>query len=131
MNTVLESLNSRQTKQNLVVIKQDIQQMSNRIITLEVSKQPSNTAGIDTMISEALNEEKERQNLTSRKGVSRNRSHMYQKTDKKMMKLISGADVVPESVRRFGKVNPDKPRLLMVKCQQWKIKDRHSNLHGN
>ena len=60
MNTVLESLKLKADKSELVVIKQDIQQMNNRISTLEVSKQPSNTAGIETMNSEALNEEKER-----------------------------------------------------------------------
>ena len=33
-----------------------------------------------------------------------------------------GADVVPESVKRFGKVYPDKPRLLMVKMPTMKDK---------
>ena len=33
-----------------------------------------------------------------------------------------GADVVPELVKRFGKVNPDKPRLLMVKMPARKDK---------
>ena len=60
MNTVIESLKLKTDKAELVVIKQDIQQMNNRIRTLEVSKQPSNTAGIETMISEALNEQKEK-----------------------------------------------------------------------
>ena len=36
MNTVLESLKLKADKAELVVIKQDIQQMSNRISTLEV-----------------------------------------------------------------------------------------------
>ena len=58
-NTVLESLKPKADKAELVVVKQDIQQMNNSISTLEVSKQPSNTEGIETMISEALNEEKE------------------------------------------------------------------------
>ena len=39
MNTVLESLKLKADKAELVVIKQDIQQMSNIISVLEVSKQ--------------------------------------------------------------------------------------------
>ena len=65
MNTVLESIKFKADKEELVVVKQDIQQMSNRISTLEVSKQPSNTAGIETMISEG---KKRDGNLTKCRG---------------------------------------------------------------
>ena len=96
-----------------------------------MSKQQSNTAGIETVISEALTEEKEKErrtlNLTvgslpdSTAHVSENR----QKDDEaKLMEDVHSisADVVPELVRRFGKVNPDKPRLLMVKMPTMKDK---------
>ena len=131
MNTVLESLKLKADKSELVVIKQDIQQMNNRISTLEVSKQPSNTAGIETMISEALIEEREKErrklNLTVG-GLPESTSHVpedRQRDDEaKLMEAFHsiGADVVPESVKRFGKVNPDKPRLLMVKMPTMKDK---------
>ena len=54
MNTVLESLKLKADKAKLVVVKQDIQQMNNRISTLEVSKQPSNTVGINRPRSKSL-----------------------------------------------------------------------------
>ena len=123
MNTVLES--------ELVVVKQDIQQMNNMMCTLEVSKQPSSTAGIETMISEALSEEKEKErrklNLTVG-GLQDSTSHVpedrQQDEEAKLMKAFQsiGENVVPQSVRRFGKVNPDKPRLLMVKMATMKDK---------
>ena len=79
MNTVLESLKLKTDKSEPVVIKQDIQQMNNRISTLEVSKPPSNTAGIETMISEALIEEREKErrrlNLTAG-GLPESTSHV-------------------------------------------------------
>ena len=66
-------------------------------------------------------------NLTSRKGASpESTSHVpedRQKDDEaKLMEAFHsiGADVVPELVRRFGKMNPDKPHLLMVKMQTMK-----------
>ena len=131
MNTVLESLKLKADKSELVVIKQDIQQMNNRISTLEVSKQPSNTAGIETMISEALIEEREKErrklNLTVW-GLPESTSHVpedRQRDDEaKLMEAFHsiGADVVPESVKRFGKVNPDKPHLLKVKMPTMKDK---------
>ena len=105
--------------------------MNNRISTLEVSKQPSNTAGIETMISEALIEEreKERRKLNLTVGcLPESTSHVpedRQRDDEaKLMEAFHsiGADVVPESVKRFGKVNPDKPRLLMVKMPTMKDK---------
>ena len=114
MNTVLESLKLKAAKAELVVIKQDIQQMRNGISTLEVSKQPSNTAGIETMISEALNAQKERQKLNlTIGGLSESSSHVpvdRQKDDEaKLMEYFQsiGAYVLPASVRRFGKMNPD------------------------
>ena len=97
--------------------------MNNRFSILELSKQPSNTVGIETMISEALNggndEERQKLNLTvwdlpeSTSHVSEDRQ---QYDDAKLMEAFHSidADVVPESVRRIEKMNPDKPRLLMV-----------------
>ena len=91
MNTVLESLKLKADKSELVVIKQNIQQMNNRISVLEVSKQPLNTAGIETMISEALNEEKEKEtrklNLAVG-GLPESTSHVPEDR-RKMMKLSS------------------------------------------
>ena len=90
MNTVLQSLKLKAYKAELVAIKQDIHQMSNRISTLEVSKQPSTTAGIETMISEALNEEKERRKLNvTVGGLPESTSHVPEDRQKKMMKLSS------------------------------------------
>ena len=83
------------------------------------------------MISETLNEVKERErrklNLTVL-GVPKWTSHVpehRQKYDEvNLMETFHsiGADVVPESVKRFGKVNPDKLRLLMVKMPTMKDK---------
>ena len=59
-------------------------------------------------------------------GLPESTSHVpedRQKDDEaKLMEAfqIIGANVVPESVRRFGKVNPDKPRLLMAKMPTMK-----------
>ena len=131
MNTVLESLKLKADKSELVVIKQDIQQVNNRISTLEVSKQPSNTAGIETMISEALigEREKERRKLNLMVGgIPESISHVpedRQRDDEaKLTEAFHsiGAYVVPESLKSFGKVNPDKPRLLMVKMLTMKDK---------
>ena len=103
--------------------------MNNRISTLDVSKQPSNTAGIETMISEALKKEKERRQLNlTVGGLPESTSHLpenRQKDDEaKLMEAFQsiGANVVPESVGRFGKVNPDKPCLFMVKMPTMKDK---------
>ena len=61
-------------------------------------------------------------------GLPESTSHVpedRQKDDEaKLMEAFQsiGANVVPESVSRFGKVNPDKPRLLMVKMPTMKDK---------
>ena len=96
-----------------------------------MSKQPSNTACIETMITEVLNEEKEKErhkvNLTVG-GLPESTSHVPEDRqiddEAKLMKAFHsiGAYVVPELVRRFGKVNHDKPRLLMVKMPTMKDK---------
>ena len=83
------------------------------------------------MISEALIEERENEirklNLTVG-GRLESTSHVpedRQRDDEaKLMEAFHslGADAVPVLVKRFGKVNPDKPRLLMVKMPTMKDK---------
>ena len=91
--------------------------MSNRISTLEVSKQLSNTAGM------RISKKRRKHNLTVR-GLSESTSHVpedRQKDDEAKSREAfqsTGVDYVPKSVRRFWKVTLTSHIYLWLKWRQ-------------